>query len=137
MLKNKYGIMLTALLMSLFMASCDDGDSGLEPTFSRIEIKPAKEIYHVGDVVTCSIQRTSAGTGDLRNASWWWYASWWFADSEMKADFQDFNASDVCESSQITLTEPGEVTLYFFGRLEYPHYDWRKIEIARTITVVE
>lgn len=115
----------------------DDDDKISEPTFSHITITPEKEIYHVGDIVTCSINRTSPGIGDLRDTSYWWYTSWWFTDSEMKADFQEFSDDNVNTSSPITLTTPGRVTLYFFGRLEYPHWDWRKIEIGRTITVVE
>ena len=95
-------------------------------------------MYHVGDVVTCSIVRTSEGSADLREASYWWYASWWFADPELKADFQDFDAETAtCTSAPITLTKPGEVTLYFFGRIEFPNFDWRKVEIGKTITVVE
>lgn len=137
MLKNKYLTLLMLAIIPLLVTACDDDDKGLEPTFSQIVITPAKDVYKVGDQITCSINRTSPGTGDLRDASYWWYASWWFDDSEMKADFQEFDASDVCTSSTITLTEAGEVTLYFFGRLDYPHYDKRKVEIAKTITVTE
>lgn len=123
--------------LPLLMTACDDDDKGYEPSFSEIVISPAKDVYKVGDVITCSINRTSEGTGDLRGADYWWYASWWFDNTEMKADFQEFDAQNVCTSSRITLTEPGQVTLYFFGRLDYPHYDKRKVEIARTITVTE
>jgi len=137
MLKSKYLSILMTVMLSIGMISCDDDDKGMEPSFSQIEISPVKDVYHVGDVVTCTIHRTSDGIGDLRGASYWWYASWWFADSDMKADFQDFDNSDVSTSAPITLTTPGQVTLYFFGRLEYPHYDFRKIETSRTITVVE
>lgn len=55
----------------------------------------------------------------------------------MKADFTEFSNDETCESSPIILTHPGTVTLYFFGKLDYPHYDSRKIEIAKTITVTE
>lgn len=138
MSKNKYLNLLVIILMAVYVAACgDDDDKISEPKFSNIVITPEKEIYHVGDIVTCSINRTSPGNGDLRGTSYWWYTSWWFADSEMKADFQEFADDNVNTSSPITLTTPGQVTLYFFGRLEYPHWDWRKIEIGRTITVVE
>lgn len=133
---NKYLTLLLMAVIPLLVTACDD-DKDLEPTFSQIVISPAKDVYKVGDVVTCSITRTSEGTGDLRGADYWWYASWWFDNSELKADFQEFDDSNVCTSSEITLTEAGNVTLYFFGRLDYPHYDKRKVEIARTITVTE
>ena len=138
MLKSKYLYLLLVALLSFGLTACgDDDDKGAEPSFGQIVISPEKDVYHVGDVVTCSITRTSPGTGDLRDASYWWYTSWWFVDSDMKADFQDFDASNVSTSEPITLTVPGQVKLYFFGRLEYPIWDWRKVEIARTITVVE
>ena len=65
------------------------------------------------------------------------YASWWFPDPEMKADFQDFDESGVNTSAEITLTEAGEMKIYFFGKLDFPNFDWRKVEIARTVTVAE
>lgn len=137
MLKNKYLTLLMLAFIPLFMTACTDDDKDYEPTFSQIVISPVKDVYKVGDVITCSISKTSEGTGDLRSADYWWYASWWFDDSEMRADFQEFNSENICTSSEITLTEPGSVTLYFFGRLDYPHYEKRKVEIARTITVME
>lgn len=139
MSKSKYLnfiLILMSVLLTASMAACgDDDDKASEPSFSQIVITPEKDVYHVGDVVTCSITKTSPGNGDLRNASYWWYASWWFSDSEQKADFQDFDDNGKSTSQPITLTEAGQVRLYFFGRLEYPHYDWRKVEIGRTITV--
>ncbi len=136
MLKNCFSIVLVAAMLVLGLGGCKD-DQEEFPSFGQITITPDKEIYHVGDVVICRISRISPGTGDLRKASYWWYTSWWFTESDMKADFQDFDDSQVCVSQEITLTKPGEVTLYFFGRLEYPHYDFRKIEIGRKINVVE
>jgi hypothetical protein len=123
-----------ALLPAL--ASCSDDDQEL-PGFTTISITPEQSVYHVGDVITCSITETKAAPDGLKAASYWWYASWWFTDSTMTADFQDFDDNKTCTSSQITLTKAGDVTLYFFGRLEYPKFDYRKVEIARTITVVE
>lgn len=139
MLKAKYIYILLMLLgLSATTTSCSDDDrKSVSPTFSTITVTPEKDVYRVGDVVTCSISRLSDGTPDLKESSYWWYASWWFADSEMKADFQDFDESGMNTSSEITLTRAGDVTLYFFGKLEFPNFDWRKVEIGHTITVVE
>lgn len=136
MSKSKILYLLTILLIPTIFTACDD-DPATEPSFSEISITPEKEVYRVGDVITCSIKRTSPGTGDLRNSSYWWYVSNWFENSEMKADFEEFDSSETNTSEPITLSEPGEITLYFFGRLEYPNWDWRKIEISRTIHVIE
>lgn len=133
-----FGLLLAALLGAAGLASCSDDDGDIaEPSFSQITITPQKDVYSVGDVITCTITLTSPGSDNLRDASYWWYASWWFADSELTADFQDFDDNGLCTSSTIELTTPGEVTLYFFGRLEYPNWDWRKVEIGRTIKVAE
>lgn len=137
MSKSKLLCLLTILLMPAVFTACEEDADITEPSFSGISIIPEKDVYKVGDVITCSITRTSPGAGDLRKSSYWWYASTWFADPEMKADFEDFGPSDTNTSEPITLTEPGELTLYFFGRLEYPDWDWRKVEISRTIRVTE
>lgn len=137
MLKNKYLTSLVMVILCLCAVACSDDDKSTVPTFSQIKIEPQKDVYHVGDVVTCSIERLSTGSGDLRAASYWWYTSWWFKDSEIRADFEDFDTAGTNTSQPITLTEAGTVTLYFFGRLEYPNWDWQKIEIPLTITVVE
>ena len=138
MTKTKSILFVLMLLgLSLVTASCSDDDKSTSPTFGTISITPEKDVYKVGDVITCSIKQLSEGSADLKEASYWWYASWWFSDSEMKADFEDFGEDGVNTSAQITLTQPGEVTLYFFGKLEYPKFDWRKVEIGRTITVAE
>lgn len=136
MLKQKY-LCLFLSLLGLVITSCSDDDKSVEPTFGPISIIPEQEVYHVGDVITCSIVRTSEGSPNLRDASYWWYASWWFSDPELKADFQEFDTSNVCTSGPITLTKSGSVTLYFFGKIDFPNFDWRKVEIGRTITVVE
>ncbi len=138
MFKTKciYYLMLV-LLLGVVPASCSDDDSTHVPSFSVIKVTPEKDVYKVGDVVRCSISQTAPASEDLRDASYWWYASWWFADSEMKADFQEFGADGVNTSSEITLTQAGDVTLYFFGRVEFPNYDWRKVEIGKKIKVVE
>jgi hypothetical protein len=138
-------IMLRSKLIGLFCVlciiglgtSCSDDDNNDEPTFTDITITPEKDVYHVGDVVTCKITENSAGSETLKKATYWWYASWWFSDPNMTADFQTFDESKTCSSSAITLTKAGKVTLYFFGRLEYPQFDFRKVEIGKTITVEE
>jgi hypothetical protein len=137
MLKQKYLYLLLTAIMSVSLFACSDDDSDIEPSFAQIVISPEQDVYHVGDVVKCSITRTSPGSDTLKEDSYWWYASWWFSDSEMKADFAEFNDSNVNTSDEITLTTAGKVKLYFFGQLKYPNWDWRKVEIARTITVVE
>ncbi|MBQ9073670.1 MAG: hypothetical protein IJY30_04330 [Muribaculaceae bacterium] len=91
----------------------------------------------MGDVITCSITEIKAPSDELKSASYWWYASWWFSNPDLTADFQEFDENRVNTSSEITLTEAGEVTLYFFGRLDYPNFDFRKVEIGKTITVTE
>ncbi len=134
MFKTKY-IFIMLMICGLAFASCSDDESSVAPVFSGITVTPEKDVYSVGDVITCRISRISEGTPDLRDASYWWYASWWFPDPEMKADFQNFDDSGVNTSAEITLTESGEVTLYFFGKLEFPNFDWRKVEIGKTIIV--
>lgn len=134
---NRIFVVLMLLCLALVPASCSDDDKPQSPTFGTITITPEKEVYKVGDVITCSIKQLSEGSPELKEASYWWYASWWFSDSEMKADFEDFGEDGINTSAEITLTEPGEVTLYFFGKLDFPNFDWRKVEIGRTITVVE
>ena len=70
---------------------------------------------------------------------YWFYASWWFENPEMTADFQTFAQNEagkyVATSSPIVLTEPGEVKLYFFGKLQYPNWEFHKVEIPVIINV--
>ena len=109
------------------------------PTFSDITVTPAQDTYHVGDTVTCSIRRLTLGSDNLQSDQYWFYASWWFSDPELTADFQEFADVEGVEqatSSPIVLTEAGEVRLYFFGKLEYPCWEFRKVEIPVTLNVV-
>ena len=130
------GVMIAAML-ALCLAGCATDEPQL-PRYSAITITPQKDIYQVGDVITCSITEVKAPQEGLKDATYWWYASWWFARPDLTADFQDFDsATSTCTSAQITLSEAGRVTLYFFGRLEYAGFDFRKVEEACTITVVE
>lgn len=109
------------------------------PTFSDIVVSPAQDTYHVGDTVTCTIRRLTLGSDNLQSDQYWFYASWWFSNPELTADFQEFADVEGVEqatSSPIVLTEAGEVRLYFFGKLEYPCWEFRKIEIPVTLNVV-
>ena len=131
-------IFISLIMCFVAFASCSDDDNrSVEPTFSGITITPEKDVYRVGDVITCHITCLSQPSPDIKEQSYWWYASWWFPDPEMKADFQDFDESGVNTSAEITLTEAGEMKIYFFGKLDFPNFDWRKVEIARTVTVAE
>lgn len=133
MLKTTARILL-ALIALLPLSSCKDEDDPGMPVFGQITVSPEKDVYEVGDKVTCTISMTSPGGPDLKKATYWWYTSWWFQKAENEVDFEEFKDGQ-CVSEQITLTEPGEVKLYFFGRLEFPNFNWKKVEIAKTITV--
>lgn len=127
-----YTVLLTAA--SFLVTGCSDDDDVRVPAFSELTVEPAQAVYHVGDRVTLKIKMTSPGSSDMKKSQYWFYASWMFATDE-DVDFQEADAGGVFTSSPITLTTAGSVNLYFFGRCEYPRLDFRKIEIARTITV--
>ena len=111
------------------------------PTFSNITISPQQDAYRVGDTITCSIERLTTGSEELfeDDNQYWFYASWWFENPEMTADFQTFAQNEagkyVATSSPLVLTEPGEVKLYFFGKLQYPNWEFHKVEIPVIINV--
>ena len=131
--------LLTLPAMMLF-SSCEQQSDVTVPTFSTITVSPQQDVYHLGDKVTCSITRLTDGSNNLRKSTYWFYASWWFSNPDLTADFQEFQETEggiVATSSEIELTQLGEQRLYFFGRLEYPSWDFRKIEIPVTINVVE
>lgn len=143
MLKVKYfGLLL--MVLSLGLVSCDDdpeiGDVvGADTSYSSITITPEKDVYQVGDVITCSITELSGPNESLQEETYWWNMSWW-SPNAIEVDFQEFvenGENRVNTSSEITLTEPGEITVYFFGQIKYPNFDWRKVEITKKITVVE
>lgn len=124
----------------LFLVSCKPELTVIEPTYSPIKLTPDKEVYEVGDTVICSIALQTFGSDNLQASTYWFYASWWFADPLMTADFQEFvtvEGRDVCTSSPIVLTQAGDVKIYFFGRLEYPEWDFRKKEIPVNLKVIE
>ena len=140
MLNVKYfGLLL--MVLTLGLVSCDDdpeiGDVvGADTSYTAITITPEKDVYQVGDVITCSITETKGPNDKLQEETYWWNMSWWSA-AAIEVDFQEFDENRVNTSSEIELTEPGEITVYFFGQIKYPNVDWRKVEITKKITVVE
>ena len=151
-------IIFAFAMLLLFLPSCkkSDGlptntkDSSITlPSYSDIEVIPTQETYQVGDIITCRIEMTETGSASLDTAIYWFYADWWFVDPELKADFQEFTLDEetgkkYAISSPITLTEAaaqkttdkGYTDLLFYGRLEYPSWDFRKVEIHKPIHVV-
>ena len=125
----------------LTLASCEPESNVVIPTFSDITISPQLDTYAIGDTITCSIERLTTGSEELfeDDNQYWFYASWWFENPEMTADFQTFAQNEagkyVATSSPIVLTEPGEVKLYFFGKLQYPNWEFHKVEIPVIINV--
>lgn len=135
MLKVK--LLMALVLIGMLGSGCSRDEESKMPSFSAIEISPNKAEYKVGDVVECTIRKTKDGSSELKKSSYWWYTSWWFADTEKEVDFQNFSEAGECVSSKITLTKSGEVKIYFFGQLQYPNYNWKKVEISKTILVKE
>lgn len=146
---NKRLFLGLTLMLSLLLPSCKKSDGVTLPTYSNIELVPAKEVYTLGESVQCRIQLLTPGSDNLKKATYWFYANWWFTDPDLTADFQEFN-QDVATgqmwalSSSIQLTQPtvektkenGHADLIFYGRLEYPNWDFRKVEIRVPIKVV-
>lgn len=141
------GIAMMTLL--LLLPSCKPKDTVTLPTYSAISISPQKEVYEVGDVVRCSITMQTTGSTNLQKATYWFYANWWFTDPELTADFQEFVTNPetgemVATSNEIELTEAAvkktkdneHADLCFYGRLEYPNWDFRKVEIRVPIRVI-
>lgn len=132
----------------MLLAGCKQSSGVSLPEYSNITITPQKEVYHVGDKVRCSIVLTEPGSDNLQKATYWFYANWWFSDPDMTADFQTFANQDgrmVATSSEIELTKAaklktdqnGQAEICFYGRLEYPEWDFRKVEIRVPVKVVE
>lgn len=132
---------LLMVIMASTLASCEPKSAVVIPTFSNITISPQLDTYAVGDTITCSIERLTTGSEELfeDDNQYWFYASWWFGNHELTADFQTFAQNEagkyVATSSPIVLTEPGEVKLYFFGKLQYPNWEFYKVEIPVIINV--
>lgn len=141
------GIVVLTLL--LLLPSCKKKDPVTLPTYSEISISPQKDVYQVGDIVRCSIKMQTTGSDNLQKATYWFYANWWFSDPELTADFQEFvtdpeTGEMIATSSEIELTEAAvkktkeneHADLCFYGRLEYPNWDFRKVEIRVPIRVI-
>lgn len=141
------GIVVLTLL--LLLPSCKKKDPVTLPTYSEISISPQKDVYQVGDIVRCSIKMQTMGSDNLQKATYWFYANWWFTDPELTADFQEFvtdpeTGEMVATSNEIELTEAAvqktkdneHADLCFYGRLEYPNWDFRKVEIRVPIRVI-
>ena len=115
------------LLVPVLFCACTDKTGVTLPTFSA-----------VGDQVECSVTMLTPGDASLKQATYWFYTSWWGSDPNMTADFCQPDTVDGVisfTSSPITLTEKGEVRIYFWGRLEYPNWDFQPIQIPVTLHV--
>lgn len=148
-LAHKYNkFLLIGLIVFGFLPSCKKSDAVTLPEFSAIRVYPQKQTYQVGDTVYCYITQLSEGSTALKKATYWFYANWWFTDPEMTADFQEFTLNAEtgkmeATSNEIVITDAaaqkaakdGSVDLCFYGRLEYPNWDFRKVEIRVPINV--
>lgn len=125
------------LLLPAFVA-CKKEQQRELPKFSEITLSPSKAVYALGDTVQASITMLSPGDTSLKKATYWFYTSWWGSDPEKTADFctPDTIAGTICfTSGKIALTQAGEVRIYFWGRLEYPNWDFQPIQIPVTLNV--
>ena len=128
---------LLMLLVPAFIA-CTREQKRTLPTFSTITLTPAKEVYTLGDSVQASITMLTPGDASLKEAKYWFYTSWWGSDPNMTADFCTPDTVDGIvsfTSSKIALTKAGEVRIYFWGRLEYPNWNFQPVQIPVTIHV--
>jgi hypothetical protein len=125
------------LLLPAFVA-CKKEQQRELPKFSEITLSPSKAVYALGDTEQASITMLSPGDPSLKKATYWFYTSWWGSDPEKTADFctPDTIAGTICfTSGKIALTQAGEVRIYFWGRLEYPNWDFQPIQIPVTLNV--
>lgn len=126
------------LLLVLVLSACTREQKRTLPMFSTITLTPAKEVYTLGDSVQASITMLTPGDASLKEAKYWFYTSWWGSDPNMTADFCTPDTVDGIvsfTSSKIALTKAGEVRIYFWGRLEYPNWDFQPVQIPVTIHV--
>ncbi len=129
---------LYVMLLVLALAACTKEQKRTLPTFSAITLTPAKEVYAVGDSVQASITMMTPGDPSLKKATYWFYTSWWGSDPDMTADFCTPDTLEnglTFTSDKIALTQRGEVRIYFWGRLEYPNWDYQPIQIPVTLNV--
>ncbi|MBR1878610.1 MAG: hypothetical protein IJ814_06375 [Paludibacteraceae bacterium] len=127
------------LFLSVWALCACTHESGVTlPTFSDIRISPAQEVYHKGDSVVCTIDMLTPGDASLKQATYWFYTSWWGSDANLTADFQ---TPDTIEgvvrftSSKIELAKEGDVRIYFWGRLEYPNWNFQPVQIPVSLKV--
>ena len=128
------------LLSVLALTACTDKTSVTLPTFSAISVSPEQAVYHVGDSVVCTIDMLTSGDESLKAATYWFYTSWWGSDPNLTADFQTPDTIDGVvrfTSSKIELAAKGEVRIYFWGRLEYPNWDFQPIQIPVSLKVID
>ena len=129
---------LYILILSALLIGCAGKASVTLPTFSDITLTPAKSTYVLGDSVVCSITMLTPGDASLKKSTYWFYTSWWGSDPNLMADFCQPDTVDgviTFTSSKIALTEKGDVRIYFWGRLEYPNWDFQPIQISTTLNV--
>lgn len=129
--------MFLLLIVPVFFACTKEQKCEL-PTFSNITLTPAQSVYALGDTVQASVNMLTPGDPSLKKATYWFYTSWWGSDPEMTADFCTPDTTDgviTFTSSKITLTQAGEVRIYFWGRLEYPNWNFQPIQIPVTLNV--
>ena len=131
-------LFILLLLVPVLFCACTDKTGVTLPTFSAIKVSPEQTVYHVGDSVVCTIDMLTPGDPSLKAATYWFYTSWWGSDPNLTADFQTPETIDGVTrftSSKIELAAKGEVRIYFWGRLEYPNWDFQPIQIPVTLKV--
>ena len=129
---------LYILLLSALLIGCAGKKSVTLPTYSDITVTPAKSTYALGDSVVCSIKMLTPGDASLKKSTYWFYTSWWGSNPNLTADFQTPETVDGATrftSSKIELAQAGEVRIYFWGRLEYPNWDFQPVQIPVTLHV--
>jgi len=119
----------------LFFASCNNGGSDVTlPTFTEITLSPEQAVYHVGDSVTATITMLTAGSETLKQSTYWFATSWWRGKTQV--DFQtpqEVEGKQVFTSHKIGIDEAGEQRISFWGRLEYPNWDFQPVTVEKTI----
>ena len=126
------------LLFPLVLIACNSKTDVTLPSFSDITLSPQQEVYHVGDSVVASVSMLTPGSESLKESTYWFATSWWRGKTQV--DFQTPEEKDgllVFTSEKIGLDEAGEQRVYFWGRLEYPNWDFQSVTIQVTLKVEE
>lgn len=140
-MQNRYAVKKSSfllLLLSAILVGCNHEKGVTLPEFSNIVVTPEKAVYALGDTVQASIIMLNSGEPAPKKSTYWFYTSWWGSDPNMTADFCDpdtLNGTISFTSSKIVLTQSGEVRIYFWGRLEYPNWNFQPIQIPVTLNV--